>query len=246
MAPVEILIVEDDPSYALELEMMLQRMGYQFAGLATNLQEAREKIASRRPDLVISDIFLSQSNDGISLAKELLHKQIPTILITSSTGQDVYNEAKPALPTAYLVKPFDQLTLQAAIERVFILQGKPVFIAQVLHQWHRDQLVKDHIFVRRGAALLKLRVTDIDYVKADRNYCYLHSGAGRFALKCTLKSLKAVLATAPFLQVNRGTLVNFHRLDSVNFTENTITLGEVTFPIGNTYRSEITSWMNRL
>lgn len=246
MSALHVLIVEDDPSFALELEMMLREMGYESIAKATTLLAAQQALKRQRPDLVISDIFLSNEKEGIIFARELLLIQIPVILITSSQEQATYNEARAALPAAYLVKPFDRLSLQAAIERTFVQQGNPVFLSQILQKWHRTQFIKDHIFVRKSGALVKLTVEHIDHVEADGNYCYLFERGKKFAVKSSLKAIKSLLSGGPFLQVNRSTLINFNQIREVNFSDNLVVMNDGETVIGNTYRKEIEGWMNRL
>lgn len=246
MAPLKLLIVEDDFSYRLELEMMLKEMGYTEPFLASDKETAESIVTAERPDLVIADIFLTNEQDGVELAKDLLLKQIPVILITSSREEGVYSQAQAALPVAYLVKPFDRFSLQSAIERTFIQRGNPVYIGQIIQQWHKQKLIKDHLFIRHNSILIKVDVKSIDYVTADGNYCYLFAGQRKFAVKSSLKALRELLTDEPFLQVNRSTLVNFYRIQEVNFSENTIKIIDKDLKIGNTYREEISSWMNRL
>jgi len=226
--------------------MMLKQMGYEAVVTVRSLSAAQQQVKQRRPDLVISDIFMPDEQDGITFARELLTDQIPVILITSSKDQRVYENARATLPVAYLVKPFDQLSLQAAIERTFIQRGHPVFITQILQKWHQQRLVREHIFVRRSSALIKIAVKDIDYVEADGNYCYLYESQKKFAVKSSLKAIKSLLASGPFLQVNRSNLVNFHRIREISFSDGVVRLGDRELTIGNAYRAEIDAWMNRL
>lgn len=246
MAPLKLLIVEDDISFRIELEMMLKEMGYVEMRFAADKHTAESFIRADRPDLVISDIFLSTEQEGVDLAKDLLLKQIPVILITSSKDEDVYAQAQAALPVAYLVKPFDRLSLQSAIERTLIQVGNQVFLGHIIQQWHKQKVIKDHVFVRHNSILIKVHIKEIDQVTADGNYCYLFVDQRKFAVKSSLKALKELLREQPFLQVNRSTIVNFHRIQEVNFSESSLKITDKEIQIGSTYRAEIKNWMNRL
>ena len=54
-----ILVVEDDASFALEVEMMIKELGYNFLGNPQNSFETLEAIVNERPDLIVLDINLS-------------------------------------------------------------------------------------------------------------------------------------------------------------------------------------------
>ncbi|MDD3506026.1 MAG: response regulator, partial [Sulfurimonas sp.] len=53
-----IIIVEDDEITALNLKLSLQKHGYEIVAMYDNSEEAKEKIASYRPDVIIIDISL--------------------------------------------------------------------------------------------------------------------------------------------------------------------------------------------
>lgn len=112
-----ILIVEDDEITALNLNMSLQKNGYNVVYMCDNATEAKSKIASYRPDIVIIDISLQESTDGIELAKTIKNKHnIPFIYLTSYTDDDIISQAKLTEPYGYIVKPFDPASLHATIQ----------------------------------------------------------------------------------------------------------------------------------
>ncbi|TKI68954.1 response regulator transcription factor [Sulfurimonas crateris] len=112
-----ILIVEDDEITALNLKLSLQKHGYEIVGMYDNAVEAKEKIASYRPDVIIIDISLQESNDGIELAKTIRQNYaIPFIYLTSYSDDDIISEAIKTEPYGYIVKPFDPSSLHATIQ----------------------------------------------------------------------------------------------------------------------------------
>jgi len=69
MTKYNILVVEDDEITALNLNLSLQKQGYNIIATCDNLTEAKSKIISYSPDIVIIDISLQESSDGIEIAK---------------------------------------------------------------------------------------------------------------------------------------------------------------------------------
>lgn len=114
---IRILIVEDEPAIARNLAMMLQAKDYKIIGIAYNLLEAQDKLAQGETDLALLDINLGANLDGIEIGK-LLHQKyhIPFIYITSYADDQVLAAAKITQPAGYIVKPFEERDVYAAIE----------------------------------------------------------------------------------------------------------------------------------
>ena len=112
-----IIIVEDDEITALNLNLSLQKQGYNIIAVCDNITQAKNKINSFKPDIVIIDISLQESNDGIELAKVIRSKyNIPFIYLTSYSDDDIIAQAKLTEPYGYIVKPFDPNSLHATIQ----------------------------------------------------------------------------------------------------------------------------------
>lgn len=113
----KILIVEDDEITSLNLNMSLQKHGYRVVGTCDNIQQAKLKIARHVPDVVIVDISLQESNDGLTLAKYLRDTfHTPFIYLTSYSDDAMISKAKLTEPYGYIVKPFDPNSLHATIQ----------------------------------------------------------------------------------------------------------------------------------
>ena len=117
MEKKSIIIVEDDEITALNLNLSLQKHGYSIVAVCDNAMNAKSKIASFNPDIVIIDISLQESNDGIELAKTIRSRyNIPFIYLTSYSDDDIISQAKHTEPYGYIVKPFDPASLHATIQ----------------------------------------------------------------------------------------------------------------------------------
>lgn len=117
MNKYNITIVEDDEITALNLKLSLQKHGYTVFDTCDNATTAKNKIAIRIPDILIIDISLQESNDGIELAKTIKKKyNIPFIYLTSYSDDYIISQAKKTEPYGYIVKPFDPSSLHATIQ----------------------------------------------------------------------------------------------------------------------------------
>jgi len=112
-----IIIVEDDEITALNLKLSLQKHGYEILAMYDNAMDARENIKTYKPSIIIIDISLQESNDGIELAKIIRKKYgIPFIYLTSYSDDDIIAQAIKTEPYGYIVKPFDPSSLHATIQ----------------------------------------------------------------------------------------------------------------------------------
>lgn len=78
-----ILIVEDDEVTALNLKLSLEKHGYEVVSIAETVLQARNKIKIYEPNLILIDISLQKSADGIELANFINQKyHTPFIFLT--------------------------------------------------------------------------------------------------------------------------------------------------------------------
>jgi len=117
MTPVKVLIVEDDEVTALNLKMSLERQGYTVISSADNSIAARNKIKIYAPDIILIDIGLQKSNDGIELAQYIREKSpAPFIFLTAHSESEILEQAKQTEPYGYIVKPFEPINLHTTIQ----------------------------------------------------------------------------------------------------------------------------------
>lgn len=159
MDPVpRIFIVEDEAIVADDIRQTLTALGYGIAGSAKSGESALEKIGETHPDLILMDIHLAGSLDGIDTAAKVhAASGTPVIFLTAYADKTLLNRARMTEPYGYLIKPYDERALQSAIE-----------IALFKH--HLEQRIKE------SEATTRLMVN------ATQDLLYLLSSGGRFLL----------------------------------------------------------------
>ena len=118
MSEIKILIVEDDPLIAIDIEQCLNSMNFKVSGTAYDVEEAFHQLQHNTPDAVILDISLGDNEkDGIDIAT-VVHEQyqLPFIYLTSHADRGTLERAKKTFPSGYIVKPFNEKDLLAALE----------------------------------------------------------------------------------------------------------------------------------
>jgi two-component system, response regulator PdtaR len=111
-----VLIAEDEALIRLDLKEMLEEEGYAVVAEVGDGQQAVDRAAELRPDLVILDIQMPVL-DGLSAAEKIAGERIaPVIVLTAFSQRELVERARDAGAMAYLVKPFSKNDLVPAIE----------------------------------------------------------------------------------------------------------------------------------
>lgn len=114
--PAKLLIVEDEPIVALDLQQELEEFGCDVTGLAESADAALISIEEARPDLALMDIRIEGSMDGIQTARLIRNAyQVPIVFLTSYADNATLARAARELPYGYLTKPFKSRELQATL-----------------------------------------------------------------------------------------------------------------------------------
>lgn len=115
--PTKIIIVEDEALIAAELKSTLKILGHRVVGHAMNGDKALDLFAKEDADLILLDINIKGTLNGIDLAKVIRKKyHVPFIYITSFSDKTTLDEVKDTLPYGYIVKPFNENDLKVNIE----------------------------------------------------------------------------------------------------------------------------------
>jgi len=213
---MNVLIIEDSISFALDLEMKLVKLGHTVVGPAIdNAKEALAVIKATLPDLIMMDIHLNGKEKGTELAEKINHLSIPIIFMTSHLEEENYLEAKKISRFAYMIKEFQDFELENTID---LLCHKKV--------------LKDILFLKKGDAFYKVKVEDILYVKSEGNYCTIFlEGNNKFINRVSISSIETLFQTQEFIRPHRSYLVNVHKIDSLRLAESLIYIQDHQIPI---------------
>ncbi len=112
-----ILIVEDEKVSAWTIRASLETLHYDVVANVSSGAEAIQLCQVAHPDLVLMDIYLQGSMDGIDTA-QYLHQQmrVPIIFLTTCADYQTLQRAIETQPFGYLLKPFNPIELYSAIE----------------------------------------------------------------------------------------------------------------------------------
>jgi two-component system, response regulator PdtaR len=117
MTVSNILVVDDEAIITMQLEERLTAMGYSVAGMAASGEDAIDKARRLKPDMVLMDIVMPGKLNGIEAAQVITDEMnIPVVFVTSYADDQIIEKAKKVKPYGYIVKPFNELEIKAAIE----------------------------------------------------------------------------------------------------------------------------------
>src|SRR3989304_10561163 len=117
MPNARIMIVEDERIVARKIHKSLEKLGYDVCALAPTGEEAVQKAGETRPDLILMDIVLKGTMDGIEASEQIRRLfNIPVVYLTAYANEKVFQRAKITEPYGYILKPFEDKELYIAIE----------------------------------------------------------------------------------------------------------------------------------
>ena len=117
MSKTTVLIVEDEAIVAADLAGKLGQLGYEIAGTTAVGEEAVALACRLLPEVVLMDIRLKGSMDGIEAAEAIRRRaDVPVIYLTAHSDSATLNRAKLSEPFGYILKPFEERELATTIE----------------------------------------------------------------------------------------------------------------------------------
>jgi PAS domain S-box-containing protein len=112
-----ILVVEDERIIAGDVQQTLVAFGYAVPLTVATGKQAIAAVKDSRPDLVLMDISLGGSMDGIEAAREIRKQaDVPIVYLTSYSDEATLVRAMKTGPHGYLLKPFSDRELRITIE----------------------------------------------------------------------------------------------------------------------------------
>lgn len=117
--PARVLVIDDEEAARYGIRKALEREGHQVE-LASDGQEALQRIQESPPQVIISDINMPNM-DGITLLKEVsrLNTPPPVILITAHGSEALAVQGLRAGAYDYIAKPFDLDDLRKVVRNAF-------------------------------------------------------------------------------------------------------------------------------
>ena len=117
----DVLIIEDEPMIAMDLESIVEGLGHRVAGVARTHAEAVNAASNHKPGLVLADIQLADGSSGLDAVNEILGSfEVPVIFITAYPDRLLTGE-RPE-PAFLITKPYQPDTVKAIVSQALFFE----------------------------------------------------------------------------------------------------------------------------
>ena len=236
---LNILIVEDNLSFAIELEMLLDSLNYQVVGRVDNSAAALEMIFGKQPDLILMDIEINGNMSGLEVGRAVAHLGIPILYITAIQGS-AYEQASELPGTiGYLVKPIDKITLRTTINLAVAQAAKNKDTLK--DEEFRDSFVnRDHLFFKKKEVYYKVSFSEIAFIKSNDNYCDILTTTGNlYSLRIPIGKLEEMLPGNLFTRLHRQYIAQTRLIHEVHLLDGTIKIQGKNIPFSRENKHKI-------
>ncbi len=236
---IKVLIVEDNPITAQDIEEMLLAEEMDVVGHARNSQQAINKARDLSPDVILMDINLDGEVDGIDTVKTIYKTDyIPVVYLTANTDRAHVEKAYGTTPSAFIAKPFDEKDLVHAIELAFIHHCQQSFESQLIPEMDKA------VFMKSGDKYEKVEINDIRYIEADGSYSKVVTKEKTYSLTINLQTLSKKMCHSLFFRVHRSYIVNLAEV--TGFDNHHVFIDDLTIPYSKTHKEALMSHLHKL
>ena len=119
----DVLIIEDEPMIAMDLESIVEGLGHRVTGVARTRAEAMKAVEQRKPGLVLADIQLADGSSGLDAVNDMLgFFAVPVIFITAYPDRLLTGE-RPE-PAFLITKPYQPDTVKAIVSQALFFERR--------------------------------------------------------------------------------------------------------------------------
>ncbi len=231
---MNVLIIEDEKPSARYLQRMLEKLDVNVSQMLNSVGESIEWFQKNpHPDLIFLDIQLS---DGLSF--EIFDSVDVQSAIIFTTAFDEYAlQAFKLNSIDYLLKPIDEVELQAAVKKYRNFKPK----TDGLHFNFEDikkllvnpveREYKKRFTTKIGQHIKMISVDEIECFYSENKGTYAHTVDGRdYLLETTLEQLEEELSPAIFFRISRKFYININSIkDIISYTNSRLQIKLTTF-----------------
>lgn len=206
---MQILIIEDEPRAADQLQRMLKTCSFDFQllGIIDTLEDAVQWFQEHTaPDLVFMDIQLA---DGLSF--EIFQKTTVEAPIIFTTAFDQYAiQAFKVNSIDYLLKPIQKDDLSLALDKFVKSNTSTTIAPDVLKQLLGSLQVmqkREGLLVKEGSGFVQIKISELLYCYSEDSITFGVTAGKRFIINETIDELFSSLDQNEFYRINRGQLI---------------------------------------
>ncbi len=224
-----MLIIEDDPITSLDLKETLIDEGMDVIGIARSVVQAKELIGKNTPDALLVDINLEGDDDGIDLVRSLLFP-LPVVYLTANSDEQTVKRAMGTNPGSFLTKPYDERDVFIALELAFKNHNRESLGIN-------ENKPKPFLFLKNGNRFEKVKISEINYLKAEGSYTKFVTENAEYMLSSNLNTVSSKIDTGNFMRIHRSYVVNIENVTGLD--NDYVFFGEENIPISRNYKEDV-------
>ncbi len=243
---IHTVLADDEVLARQKLRQLLRNEpDIEVVGEGATARETIELVHATKPLLLFLDIQMPGMN-GFDLASELRNSRLlPMPHIIFTTAHDQYAlRAFEIDATDYLLKPFTQERLSAAVERARKEILQPGQAPKGASAIQNGSGYTSRIVLKSRGRIIFLPVSDIRSIQAEENYVRLNTKNESHLLRETMSNLEEKLDPEMFLRVHRCSIVNLEHVKEVRTGDDgeysVVLVGGEKLSMSRTYRSRLT------
>jgi DNA-directed RNA polymerase specialized sigma24 family protein len=123
MMATDVLIIEDEPLIAMDIEDIVTRLGHRPIGVARTRTEAVKLAHQEKPGIILADIQLADGSSGIDAVNDLLSEFDAPVIFITAFPERLLTGSRPE-PTFLITKPFAPEMVKAMISQALFFDSK--------------------------------------------------------------------------------------------------------------------------
>ncbi|HRR09943.1 MAG TPA: LytTR family DNA-binding domain-containing protein [Rhodothermales bacterium] len=216
------LLVDDDDMARMLMEHYISQVSdLELVATCESAIQAANVLKKQSVDLIFLDVEMPEMT-GLEFIQSLEHR--PMVVLVSAKEQYAV-EAFDVEVTDYMVKPVKYARFLKAVQR-----------AQSRIQATKEKALpeQDYVFIKTEGRLVKLALTDIQWIEAQGDYVRIHTVKENYVVHGTIKGFEEKLPTNAFSRVHRSFIVRIDQI--VDIADSSIVIGRSVIPIGASFK----------
>jgi DNA-binding LytR/AlgR family response regulator len=224
----------------------LTHLGYKIIGIYTSAEDALKTIDTHRPDIIVMDMMLEGTIDGISAALVIFENhKIPVVFLTSNPDEATFKRAIATKPYAFITKPYSNSDLKRGIE-LTLERMSSERVHNTDDSEHHLAIMDDRLFIHHKNQLVKVSYIDILFIEANRNYCNIQTNNQKYLLTIPLGTIESILPKDQFVRVHRSFIANFPLVEAISEQVEELRIKDYNIPISRRMRDQVTKRINMI
>ncbi len=238
MEKISILLVEDVSYVEIALKDRLIDMGFEVVGVLSAPSQVESYVEKTSVDIILSDLFSKESYTGLNMAKDIKQQfGISTVILNGEDSPKISFKHN-LFAHSFLSKPLKDNDL------IYAIYSSQNIIDEEIESSNSYKNSKSYIFVRADYRLNKIRVNEIYYLEAKKDYVTIITTDNVYTVHATMKDMVNVLPEDLFIRTHRSYIVNIDKVFSIKYPDILIEHKMKTIPIGGLYRKALFNKIN--